>query len=173
MIFKMIILTILMITQIVLFIIFFHYGKNISLMYTSYLCWVLSAVFAWLPIYELKKEGKVPKGKSYVYTTVLVDSGVYRLVWHPQYLAGIILSLAFIFISQHWSVFILGLLVIGFLYRDMIDADQSSVEKFGDDYIYYMRRVPRMNFLYGLARLIRQKNYRNEKSKKTRVLLDK
>ena len=49
----------------------------------------LSAVFGWLPIITFRKWGKV-KGKGYIHTTVLVDRGVYAIVRHPQYLAGIL-----------------------------------------------------------------------------------
>ena len=166
MIVEMTILTILMITQIILFIIFFHYGKNIPLIYTGYLCWVLSAIFGWLPIYEFRKKGKVPQGKSYVHTTAFVDSGVYSIVRHPQFLAGVLLSLAFIFIAQHWSVFATGLPAIAILYKDMFRADQSGIKKFGSDYQDYIKRVPRMNFLIGLIRLTTHQNAMNERNEK-------
>ena len=162
----MTILTVLIIAQIVLFIIFFNYGKILPLKYIGYFCWVLSAIFGWLPIYELKKEGKVLKGKSYVHTTELVTSGVYSIVRHPQFLAGILLSLAFILISQHWSILILGIPVITILYKDMFNADKSGIKKFGDDYKRYMERVPRMNFFAGLIQLIKHKNSINEKNEK-------
>jgi len=158
MLFEMTILTILMIAQIVLFIIFFNYGKVLILKYIGYFCWVLSAIFGWFPIYELKRKGKVPKGKSYVCTTELVTSGVYSIVRHPQFLAGILLSLAFILISQHWSVLILGIPAIIILYKDMFNADKSSIKKFGNDYKRYIEEVPRMNFFTGLMRLIKHKN---------------
>jgi len=158
MLFKMTILTILMVAQIILFIIFFNYGKVSLLKYIGYFCWALSAIFGWFPIYEFKKKGKVPKRKSYIYTTELVTSGVYSIVRHPQYLAGMLLSLAFILISQHWSVLILGVPAIIIFYEDMFDADKSSIKKFGDDYKRYMKRVPRMDFFTGLIRLIKHKN---------------
>ena len=152
---EMTILTVLVIAQIALFIVFFNYGKFLIPKYIGYFCWILSAIFGWLPIYELKKKGKVQKGKSYVSTTELVTSGVFRIVRHPQYLAGILLSLAFILISQHWSVLILGVPAMIILYKDMFNADKSCIEKFGDDYKHYMERVPRANFFAGLVRLIK------------------
>jgi hypothetical protein len=33
--------------------------------------------------------------------------------------------------------------------------DQSCIEKFGEDYERYMRRVPGVNFLLGIVRLLR------------------
>jgi protein-S-isoprenylcysteine O-methyltransferase Ste14 len=42
-------------------------------------------IFGMLPVFEFRKKGDVKKGKSYIYTTRLVDSGVYSIVRHPQY----------------------------------------------------------------------------------------
>jgi len=157
MLFEVTILTILMVAQIVLFILFFNYGKVSLLKHIGYFFWALSAIFGWLPIYELKKKGKVPKGKSYVSTTELVTSGVYSIVRHPQFLAGILFSLAFVFISQHWSVLILGIPVIIILYKDMLHADKFGTEKFGKSYEIYMEEVPRMNFVLGIIKILKNK----------------
>jgi len=154
--FEMAILTILIVAQIVLFIIFFRYGKVLVLKYFGYFCWALSVIFGWFPMYELKKKGKVPKGKSYVSTTELVTSGVYSIVRHPQFLAGILLSLAFILVSQHWSVLILGIPVIIILYKDMFRADKSGIKKFGKSYGLYMKEVPRMNFVLGIMKIMKR-----------------
>ena len=158
MLFEMMVLTISIIVQIILFIRFFNYGRILLLKYTGYFCWVLSAIFGWLPIYELRKKGGVSSGKSYVYTTKLVTSGVYKIVRHPQFLAGILLSSAFILISQHWSVLVLGILFIIVLCRDMSWADESGIKKFGADYKRYIKKVPRMNFLAGFMRLLGHNN---------------
>jgi protein-S-isoprenylcysteine O-methyltransferase Ste14 len=37
------------------------------------------------------------------------------------------------------------------------EEDQRLIEKFGDAYVSYMERVPRMNFVLGLVRLLRQR----------------
>lgn len=153
MVFEMTLMTVLIVVQIVFFVVFFDYGEIMFLKYLGYFCWLLSAIFGWLPIYEFKKKGKVPKGKSYVATTELVDSGIYRIIRHPQFLAGILLSLAFILISQHWIVLILGIPAMIILYKDMFRADRSNVEKFGKAYENYMKKVPRMNFVLGLIRI--------------------
>jgi len=154
MIFEMTLLTIFMVAQIVLFIVFFSYGNVTYLKYIGYFFWTLSAIFGWLPIYEFRKKGKVPKGKGYVHTTKLVTSGVYSIVRHPQFLAGILLSIAFTLISQHWSVSILSIPVVIILYKDMYRADKSAIEKFRKDYEDYMKEVPKMNFILGIKRII-------------------
>jgi protein-S-isoprenylcysteine O-methyltransferase Ste14 len=34
-------------------------------------------------------------------------------------------------------------------------ADQANIEKFGDEYTSYMQRVPRLNLVLGIIRLLR------------------
>jgi len=157
MIFEMCVLSVLFIAQIVFFVVYFSYGKILMLKYGGWFILILSAIFGWLPIYTFRKKGKVPKGKSYVHTTELVTSGVYSVVRHPQFLAGILLSLWFFLVSQHWSVLVLGIPVMVIFYKDMFEADRSNIEKFGEAYASYMKEVPRMNFILGLIRIMKKK----------------
>ncbi len=99
----------------------------------------------------------MPDGESYIKTTVLVDSGIYAIVRHPQYLAGMLLSLALILVSQHWIMVVIGVAAMGLNYAIAVRADQDLIEKFGDDYQRYMQQVPRMNFLLGMVRLLRRR----------------
>jgi protein-S-isoprenylcysteine O-methyltransferase Ste14 len=128
------------------------------LRHVGWLTLTVSAVFGWLPIFALRKAGGVSKGKSYIQTTVLVDSGVYAVVRHPQYLAGILLSLALILITQHWFIATIGVVAMVLNYFIALKADQELIEKFDDDYKRYMQKVPRMNFLVGLIRLVGRRN---------------
>ena len=110
-----------------------------------------------MPIFVLKRKGGVPKGKSFVHTTVLVDSGLYSIIRHPQYTAGILFSFALILISQSWIIAAMGVVVISLSYIDILMADKYEVEKFGDAYKRYMKNVPRTNFLLGTIRLLRRR----------------
>jgi protein-S-isoprenylcysteine O-methyltransferase Ste14 len=110
-----------------------------------------------LPIITFRVKGGVPKGKSYIKTSVLVEVGVYSIVRHPQYLAGILFNLALILISQHWLIAILGVPAMILMYMDIQKADQHEINKFGDAYRLYMDRVPQINFILGIARQIQQR----------------
>jgi hypothetical protein len=46
---------------------------------------------------------------------------------------------------------------MGLLYNDMCREEQSSIERFGDEYRRYMEHVPRMNFVAGIIRLMRRR----------------
>ncbi len=114
-------------------------------------------VFGMLPVMEFRKKGRVKKGKSYIHTTKLVDTGVYSIVRHPQYVTFILWAIAGMLLFQHWVIIILGIPIIPLTYIDLIRADKDSIEKFGDDYKKYMEKVPRANFLLGIIRILRRR----------------
>jgi protein-S-isoprenylcysteine O-methyltransferase Ste14 len=121
----------------------------------GWVLWALGTVFAIVPIFALRARGKVPTGKSYMETTALVDTGIYAIVRHPQGgTAGILFNLALPLIGQHWLLVVLGAVGVVLIYVDTFKADQDCIEKFGDEYAHYMWRVPRVNFLAGLVRLL-------------------
>ena len=84
------ILTIAAVGQIVLAFLFYNPEGNELLINIGWGVLMLSAIFGWLPIFTFRRKGGV-KGKGYIRTTVLVDRGVYGIVRHPQYLAGVLL----------------------------------------------------------------------------------
>jgi protein-S-isoprenylcysteine O-methyltransferase Ste14 len=114
--------------------------------------WVISVIFGIAPILILGRRGGVPKGKSYVETTRLVDTSLYAVVRHPQYLAGILFNVSMMLLAQHWLVILLGMASAVLLYIDIQDADRKGIAQFGDEYRRYMRRVPQINIPLGLYR---------------------
>lgn len=151
------ILTIASVGQIVLAFLLYNEDGNTAVINLGWVILWVSAIFGWLPIFTFKRFGKVPDGKAYLHTTILVDRGVYAIVRHPQYLAGILMGLAFPLISQHWLVAALGVIFIAINYLDTFEEEASNIAKFGDEYRQYMQRVPRFNFLLGIYRLLSKK----------------
>jgi protein-S-isoprenylcysteine O-methyltransferase Ste14 len=120
--------------------------------------YVLSGlVFGGLPVIEFRKKGEVRKGESYIHTTKIVDTGIYSIVRHPQYVTFILWAIAGMLLFQHWIIILLGIPIVPLTYIDLIKADKDAIEKFGDDYRQYMERVPRMNFFIGIRRLLRRR----------------
>ena len=100
--------------------------------------------------------GRVSKGKSYIHTTKLVDTGIYPIVRHPQYVTFILWAIAGMLLFQQWIVVLLGIPILPWTYIDLIRADKDAIEKFGDDYKAYMKKIPRANFLLGIIRQSRK-----------------
>jgi protein-S-isoprenylcysteine O-methyltransferase Ste14/NAD-dependent dihydropyrimidine dehydrogenase PreA subunit len=126
----------------------------------KYLGWVILVVglpFFLAPMLHFPKSGKPSEGKTLMLTTVIVDSGLYGIVRHPQMLGSILLMLASILISQHWLAIIIGILISVYTYAVWVPEEEKGlVVKFGSDYKSYMQKVPRMNFLVGFIRWLRR-----------------
>ena len=120
--------------------------------------YVFSGIFfGGLPVIEFRRKGRVRKGKSYIHTTKLVDTGIYSIIRHPQYATFMLWAIAGILLFQHWIIILLGVPIIPLTYIDLIRADKDAVEKFGDEYRAYMKNVPRANFLLGIILLLRHR----------------
>ncbi|MCU0644509.1 MAG: isoprenylcysteine carboxylmethyltransferase family protein [bacterium] len=151
-----IVLTIVAVGQIILSFVLYDKDGNSMIRNAGWMVLWLSAIFGWLPIFTFKKYGKVPKGKGYVHTTQLVDKGVYAIVRHPQYVAGILMAIAFFLIAQHWLIGALGVILIVIYYLSAFDEERATLEKLGEAYQNYMNRVPRFNFIAGLFKRFRR-----------------
>jgi protein-S-isoprenylcysteine O-methyltransferase Ste14 len=117
-------------------------------------------IFGVLPVIEFRRRGRVRKGKSYIHTTRLVDTGIYSIVRHPQYVTFILWAIAGMLLFQHWIVVLLGIPIVLLTYIDLFRADKDAIAKFGDVYVAYMKRVPRANFLLGIIRHLQHGNER-------------
>lgn len=142
------------VAQVILTFVFNQPGLQ-AVRLVGYALWALSAVFGIWPIFTFRRKGGVPEGKSYMQTTVLVDSGPYAVVRHPQFLAGILLNVSCMLVAQHWLIVALGIPSILLTYLDAHRADENLLEKFGEAYVGYMAKVPRLNVVVGTVRLLR------------------
>ncbi|OGN89604.1 MAG: hypothetical protein A2Y88_06815, partial [Chloroflexi bacterium RBG_13_48_10] len=138
---------ILLVVQYILAFFIYKLPGIAALQWVGLVVWVLSGIFFIAPIYILRQKGGVENGKSYVETTHLVDTSLYAIVRHPQYLAGILFSIAMMLLAQHWLVILIGIASAVLIWLDNQIADQDCIEKFGDEYLRYMQHVPQLNFL--------------------------
>ena len=135
-----------------------HY---LPLFIIGWIVWTVGMVLVMAPIVIFPRHGGVAKGKTFVHTTKLVDTGIYSIVRHPQYLGGILaLFLTTLLFYPHWLFIVLGVPGAGILYWSTREEEKRLVRQFGDDYVSYMRRVPRMNIILGIIRRCRQWKYK-------------
>jgi protein-S-isoprenylcysteine O-methyltransferase Ste14 len=76
----------LMLIPVIMVFFYYNYYKLNLCVYAGWSLLVFSIILILLAGYEFKKYGGAPEGESVVQTTVLVDSGIYSIVRHPQYL---------------------------------------------------------------------------------------
>jgi len=136
------------------------FGPFLGLQILFYVGWLILPVallfFFSIAIY-FRKEGKPGAGKGLMNTTVLVESGTYAIVRHPQLLGGILLMSASILISQHWLSAIIGVPIIVWWYSEAVKEEKGLIVKFGEPYKRYMKKVPRANFLLGIIRRLQRR----------------
>jgi protein-S-isoprenylcysteine O-methyltransferase Ste14 len=148
-----ILLTLTAVGQILAAWLLYDPGAPSSIINTGWAVLFLSSIFGLLPIFTFRARGKI-EGESYINTTVLVDSGIYSIVRHPQYVAGILINIALSLITTHWLVILLGCASLPIYYFDTFTEEEKNLVKFGDDYLDYQSRVPRLNFLIGIYRVL-------------------
>ncbi len=154
----------LIIYQIVLSIIEYNTASSTTLQWVGWILLWIAAIFGQLPIWTFRRYGKVGKGKSYVKTQEVVEKGIYSIMRHPQYFSWILITFGLSCLNQLWYSFVISIIITPIIYYDMIREERSNIEKFGKDYEEYMERIPRINFLWGINKLI--KRSRNKKDKK-------
>jgi len=124
----------------------------------GWVVWALGIVLVMAPIIMFPRRGGVTKGRSFVHTTQLVDTGIYAIVRHPQYTGGIYAIFLTTFLwYPHWLFGVLGAMGTAVIYIGCREEDQRLIEKFGDAYIHYMKRVPRINIFLGLYRWLKHR----------------
>ncbi len=150
--------TILFISQIVIGLYLLSEVSQIAILaYAGVSLYFFSGlIFGMLPVFEFRKKGEVQKGQSYIHTTKIVDTGIYSVVRHPQYITFILWALSGMLLFQHWLIILIGVPVIPLTYIDLIRADKACTERFGEDYKTYMKKVPRANFFLGIIRRLRE-----------------
>jgi len=117
----------------------FVFPRNL---FTSFL--IFPSVVYWLYFLTgaLKVHRQAPLSADKI--NKLVTDGVYAQVRHPIYSADIILGWAIFFfypdvrlmIGAHWLMFVL----LFWIHRE----EKALIEKFGSEYLEYMKRVPKM-----------------------------
>lgn len=128
-------------------------GFYLPLFVIGCVLWAAGMVLVMAPIVVFPRRGGVARGKSFVHTTKLVDTGIYSVVRHPQYLGGILaLFLTTMLWYPHWLFVILGVPGIAVLYASTLMEEQRLIKQFGDEYRDYMTRVPRINIIQGIIR---------------------
>ena len=140
---------------IIFFVLFYNSANLVILLYLGWATLVVGITFLFLASNSRKKGGLSKEGG--VSKEVLVESGMYAFVRHPEFLGQILIILSLVFMSQEWFSIVVSATLIALLSIAMMEEEKNDVEKFGDRYDDYMRRVPRINLLAGIVRERRRK----------------
>ena len=118
-----------------------------ELTFVGWIILVIGALIYLLSVISLRRKG----------VSNIVDSGIYGIVRHPLYLGAIIMFFSHFFFGQNWIVAVGAIVAIVCCYLIILSDEEQNLEKFGDNYERYMQRVPRINFVLGIIRLLRNR----------------
>ncbi len=133
-------------------------GYSIPACALGWIAWAVGMVLVLAPMVQFPRSGGVARGQSFVHTTRLVDTGIYGLIRHPQYLGGILsIFVATPLFYPHWLFVAMGVPGAAIVYCSAQEEEKNLVLQFGDDYRSYMQRVPRMNLVVGVVRWLQRR----------------
>lgn len=116
------------------------------------------AVILWpIPLFTLRKHGSISSGGSFLATTQLVTSGIFKLIRHPQYLSFMLLNTGLALINQNAPTIIISIFSISLLFSGIKEEEQLLTKQFGADYERYKTQVPSINIIWGIVRQFSKK----------------
>jgi len=116
----------------------------------------LAVVFVVPPFFLLWKRGQAMDGRGSMRGGTVVDTGLYGLVRHPQYLGFMCLACGFALLYPHWLIFALAAFAAVSLWFQARQEERYCCVELGAAYEEYARRVPRFNIVLGIARHVRR-----------------
>jgi protein-S-isoprenylcysteine O-methyltransferase Ste14 len=75
--------------------------------------------------------------------TVLVTTGPYAIVRHPIYLAAFVFLAALALVAANLFILLPTLGLLALLYASVDEEEAILIDRFGDEYGEYMKRIPR------------------------------
>lgn len=137
-----------------LYFFFLHDPAIKQIVYVAWVILGIGLVLIFWSIAVLLSRGEPERRDGWTQTTALVTTGIYAVVRHPLYLGWALMYISVMLFSQHWIIFLLGLLGIGCMCWITKQEDQHLIERFGTAYENYIHSVPSMNIFSGIIRFL-------------------
>lgn len=101
-------------------------------------------------------------GLNHDETVILIKEGPYRIMRHPAGVGMILPILLPIILSEYipfsfLSVAAIITMIVYSYYACLLEEKKLDIPKWGDEYLQYMKEVPRFNFIKGLWNLRKRK----------------
>lgn len=125
-------------------------GGIVYLQYVSIIFFIFGIFLIVSSFVYLKRAGKPKSGLED--TTKMIHGGIFKILRHPLYLGLSLVTLGFLFAYQAVTQIIIGVIAIILFYIASRVEDKYNINKFGREYIEYMKKVPMWNFYLGIFR---------------------
>ena len=116
----------------------------------GYILILIAIVLALITFITFGSKGKPIKGLEE--TTVLIEGTIFGVIRHPLYLGFALWGIGQILITQNITSMILGIVAIFCSWMASRKEDEFNVNKFGDSYREYMKKVPMWNVFKSLIK---------------------
>jgi len=146
-----------LLAQVILCILFYNHYDLDAVTYVGWALLLAAYLLGWGGRAAFGRKGAQREGESWMNTRAVVDVGVFAVMRHPLYTSFAAIALGLACLSQHPVAAALGVVTACLSYVDMIREEQRTARRLGDAYREYMERVPRLNILLGIVRLIRRR----------------
>ena len=130
-------------------IIFYNSANLATLLYAG---WVIFA--CGLAILVISSQAR---RRAHQVKETLIQSGIYAYVRHPEFLGHMLIITSLTLMAQHPISVAIGVVLLLLLCIEIVEEDKRNIEKFGDAYRDYMRKVPRINLLAGIIKSARER----------------
>lgn len=91
---------------------------------------------------------------------IAVGGGIYAVIRHPRYLGWLFMYVAVMMLTQHGLAVALAVPGMVCVYLISRQEDRRLTQELGPTYERYVRCVPALNLVAGLARLLRRRTRR-------------
>ena len=145
---------ILFMLQIFVFMFYYDFSGVAILRWIGWILLILAFLLFTLSKSALKQHGAPEENKSWVFTTVLVQQGIYGVVRHPFSMGWIIMTIGLALVSQYWLSILFMIIQLPVIAFGIVSEEKMNVGKFETEYINYQKSVPMVNLFKGLVRYL-------------------
>ena len=131
---------------------YFNWMNQFWLMILGWILFFLSPIPGIMARFAFKEKGDIAKGESCLNTKKIVNNGVFGIIRNPMYFTAMMFTVGLVFISLHWLSIVFAIPIIAYFYYYMRIEEELNIKKFGNEYLDYMKKVPRLNVILGLIR---------------------
>jgi protein-S-isoprenylcysteine O-methyltransferase Ste14 len=139
-----------------LFILYFHTPVSQVLFIFGNVTVITGVLLILLTMRILRKSGEPEDKEDFTYTTEIVKHEIYSVVRPPLYLGWFLACPVVMMVSQQRLIVSLGGFGMASNIQITRNADIQLIAKFSPEYENYMKEVPRLNIILGIARKLKR-----------------
>jgi protein-S-isoprenylcysteine O-methyltransferase Ste14 len=119
--------------------------------------WALAVALIWASLLSSRRKGETQHKGGGPCASLTIGGGFYAVIRHPRYLGWLLVYVAVMMLTQHWSALACAAPGMACVYLISRQEDLRLAKALGPEYAQYRRCVPALNVVAGLSRLLRRR----------------